>query len=466
MKKFFPLLLFLVFCTSAVHARVVTGTVSSGKQKLSGVLVSDGTNFTKTNRSGKFTFSIEDDAAFVYIITPSGYAGEWSSGVPAFYQPVQDKNEFAFDLVRLQQSDTYHIIAVGDPQPRMPEQFEKFAGQPLDDMVSTAASLKNMTVGIALGDICFDRFDLMERWKPAIVKTGIPFYTAVGNHDHDREFTDDKNSIKKYREMLGPENYALFLGKDIMIVLDNIIYDGGRSNYDEGYTDAVIDWVEKLMKYVPADADIYVAQHSPLNGRLNRKMVVNYDKMLKALEGHEVLFISGHNHINGNFEYAENVREHNVSAICGTWWETYYSKDGTPSGYKVYTKADDHLTWYFKSLGHDKDYQFDVYLPGTCRLNPESFVVNVWDYDPCWRVEWYEDGVYMGIMQQVQEYCPAHEAELKAIYEPQGKMPSEYKRTVTASHYFAERPGDGTQEIMVKVTDRFGNVMTEKVLLK
>lgn len=466
MKKIVFFSLILAMLALDIDARVVSGSVVSGKKKLSGVIVSDGTNFTKTSKNGKFTFDIKDDAPFVYIMTPSGYVADWSTGVPAFYQKAADKDEFVFDLIETAPADTYNIIAIGDPQPKYDEQFAKFAGEPLGDIIETIPTLKGVTVGVVLGDVCYDKFHLMRKWKTEIVRAGVPFYTAPGNHDHDKRYTDDVQSINVYREILGPENYAVFLGDDIMIVLDNIIYDGGRSNYKEGYTDAVIAWVEGLMKYVDDDSDIYVVQHSPLNGRNNKKMTINHDKMLKLLQGHKVTFMSGHNHINGNFEYAENVREHNVAAICGTWWETYHCKDGTPSGYKVYTKADDALTWYYKSVGRDKSFQFEVYAPGQCRENPASVVVNVWDYDPCWRVEWYQDGVYMGLLKQVEEYCPLHAADLKAIYDKQGVEPAVHKLTMKASHYFAATPTEGASEILIKVTDRFGNVMNQTLSLK
>ena len=58
------------------EARKVTGSVKCGENKLEGVIVTDGTNFTKTLKSGKFTFDIDDNAEFVFIITPSGYGAE------------------------------------------------------------------------------------------------------------------------------------------------------------------------------------------------------------------------------------------------------------------------------------------------------------------------------------------------------------------------------------------------------
>jgi hypothetical protein len=464
MRRILTAILSLVTIASALQARTVTGSVTSGKKKLAGVVVTDSKNFTQTSRKGEFTLEIEDDAAFVYIITPSGYAGDWSSGSPAFYQKADGCDNFEFDLKFIGDCEKYNIIAVGDPQPRSDKHFSEFAGRPLEDMVQTASSLEGVTVGIALGDVCYDVLPLQQAWKKEIVRTAIPFYTAIGNHDHDRKFTDDYNSVLAYRENLGPENYALFLGDDVLIVLDNIIYNG-RSNYDEGYTDDILDWVEGLMGYVHEDAHVYVVQHSPLNGRGSR-MIINHGRMLELLKDHKATFMSGHNHITGNFEYGDNIREHNIAAICGTWWDTYHCKDGTPRGYKVYTKEDGKLTWYYKSIDRDRTFQFEVYAPGQCREHPDCVVVNVWDFDPAWRVEWYQDGEYKGLMEQVEDYSPLHTADLKAVYDRIGQEPSEHKFTIKADHFFAVRPSDKAKTIKIKVTDRFGNVFTEELPLR
>ena len=66
----------------------------------------------------------------------------------------------------------------------------------------------------------------------------------------------------------------------------------------------------------------------------------------------------------------------------------------------------------------------------------------------------------------IMEFCPSHEAELKAIYEPLGKEPYEHKWTTKSWHYFAETMKEGTKEVMVKVTDRFGKIMTQTLSLE
>ena len=76
--------------------------------------MTDGVNFTQTRKNGKFSLDINDDAEYVYIVTPSGYAGDWSSGVPAFYQSAPGNSRFDFNLIRTGDCEDYHLLAIGD----------------------------------------------------------------------------------------------------------------------------------------------------------------------------------------------------------------------------------------------------------------------------------------------------------------------------------------------------------------
>ena len=455
MKKIlFTLLSFVLIC-SAAQARKVSGTVTSGEEKLSGVIVTDGTNFTQTKPNGKFKFEIEDDAQFVYIITPSGYAADWSSGVPAFYRAAEGVSKFSFDLKKLEGvGSSYNLIAVGAPQPRTDAHFEIFAGKPLDDLAATAQSLEGITIGFSLGDMCWDVLPLLDKLKGAITRTGIPFYPVVGNHDHDRDASGDLNGTAAYRAKMGPENYAFWVGNDMVIALDNIIYDAKRK-YKEGYADHVLRFVKGLLKYVPMSSDLYVAQHSPVLGRVEtRTRIINATDLISMLRGHKVTFISGHNHVNDHFEFEKDITEQNVAAICGAWWDTQHCKDGTPRGYKVFTKKDGKLSWYFKAEGHDKDFQVEIFKPGQMPMHPNSVVANVWDWDPQWKVEWYEDGQYMGTMDRVTDLSPLYTQEINKAYE--GKTISDYKKPAPAQHYFAATPSQYAKKVMVTVESRFG----------
>ena len=164
LKKVLPFILVLAGMCLSVEARPVKGTVKSGKERLAGVIVTDGVNFTATRKNGSFSFEISDNAEFVYIVTPSGYCGDWSSGVPAFYKTASGQDRFDFQLQRLKEAEPYHIIAIADPQPHTDSHFAEFAGEPLSDLGSTAASLEGQVVGLALGDISWDRIELLDKY--------------------------------------------------------------------------------------------------------------------------------------------------------------------------------------------------------------------------------------------------------------------------------------------------------------
>ena len=454
-------------------ARTVTGKVVCGQQKLSNVIVTDGFKFTKTKKNGEFKMNLADSAKFVYIVTPSGYAGDWSTGAPQFYHKLDDRDTYTFDLIKTGDPSTrYNIVAVGDPQPSKDRHCDEFDGEPLEDLCQTISGLEGPTVGLVLGDVCFNVYRLMARWKQSIVRTGIPFYAVPGNHDHVHEFDTDRKSTETYTEYFGPENYAFFIGKDVVIMLDNIIHGlRNKHKYTEGYSDEQLAWVKALLKYIPKGADIYVGQHSPTNGRAylsggkETDMILKGCDFLSLFEDRNVHIISGHNHINMNFQYAPNIVEHNVAAICGTWWDAYHCKDGTPRGYKVYTKKDGILTWYYKSVGKDKDFQYEIFRPGETKKNPESVVVNLWDYDRNWRVLWFEDGVHKGSMKRVKEYNPLHTAEVEATFAKKGKPVTNWKKTTKSNHYFAAKPSEGAKKITIIISNPFGKEWVENINL-
>ena len=246
MKRLIAVLLAALTIGSVAEARKVSGKVISGKENLKGVIVTDGEHFTQTKKSGKFSFDINDEAEFVYIVTPAGYAADWSSGVPAFYQRAEGKDNFVFDLLKTDNSGNYSIIAVSDPQTKSKKHFAQFSALPMEELTETAGKLEGAVAGIILGDICWDSLELLEDYKKEIVRTGVPFYPVVGNHDHELAAKGDMETTAVYRKAMGPENYAFFLGKDLVIVLDNIIYDT-QKQYKEGYAPHVLNWVRGLM---------------------------------------------------------------------------------------------------------------------------------------------------------------------------------------------------------------------------
>ena len=144
----------------------------------------------------------------------------------------------------------------------------------------------------------------------------IPFYPVIGNHDHDKEILSDKASAHTYEKYFGPAYYAFQLGKVYCIVLDNILYEGNKK-YTEALTEEQIQWVGQLLKYLPENAPILIATHSPFY-YADRGIIPGGEELFGILKNHPVSLISGHTHLNSNHEIKPGIIEHNIGAICGT----------------------------------------------------------------------------------------------------------------------------------------------------
>ena len=446
-------ILILAFAAEC-HSRIVEGIVRCGDTVLEGIAVSDGESFTSTDKTGKFSLDITDTAEFIFIITPAGYVADWSSGVPAFYQKAKEKDFFEFELMEYGTDlNNYNMVVMADPQTHDQDHFSKFMAEPMSDLCTTISHLPYPAIGLTLGDICWDKIDIISEYKKGITQTGIPFYPVVGNHDHMAYCKGDMESSSEYRSYLGPENYAFFIGNDVVIVLDNIIYDTDFK-LELGYAPHVLELVEKVMRFVHAEADVFIAQHA--NCVRNYGRIKNLDKLLTLLEGHDVKILSGHTHINGNRILSERAVEHNIAAICGAWWDTRHSIDGTPRGYKVYTHSNDVLSWYYKPVDYDASYIAEIFMPGEAQLHPESVVINVWDWDESWLVEWWQDGVHMGSVTPANEVSPVFVREINDAYSSYGLEIPSWKRERPCGHNFVMTPGEGAKEVKVSVKTRFG----------
>lgn len=463
MRRIFFVILMLAAVIYNVDARKIKGSVKCDSESLEDVIVTDGYNFTTTRANGTFSFEIDDSAEFVYIVTPSGYVADWSSGVPAFYQRISDKKRYDFNLQRMSGGKDYHIIAVSDPQTHSDSQFEEFAAAPLADMTQTAKALKGDVIGLVLGDISWDRIEVLDMYKERIVDVGVPFYPVVGNHDNEAYVEGDKEASATYRKKMGPENYAFYVGNEVVIVLDNIIYNTGFK-CGVGYTDDIIRWVRGLLQLLPSDIGLYVARHAPIGHEGSD--TVNEPELLAMLEGHKVNFLAGHTHVNRNRQISEDIYEHNVAAMCGAWWDTAHCIDGTPRGYKVLSMTDGQLSWYYKPVGYDRGHIAEIVLQDASDAHPQRILANVWDWDPLWKVTWYEDGTYMGEMLQVSETSPIYESEIKAVYDALGKKIPNWKRARKSNHNFAATPSSSAKTVTISIESRFGEKFTRTITLR
>lgn len=473
MNRFFSILIILFFAVT-LNGKPVTGVVQSKGDYLENVVVTDGYTFTKSDQNGHFKLDVNPEAGFVYIFTPTGYTPVRVNGISQFFKKIeQSTDKVVFELEPTGCRD-YALIAVGDPQTKTAEQFDLFEKRVLPDIKATVDNYAKMgiyTVTLYLGDVVWDSMSLFNNHKEAINRLEAPVYAAIGNHDHQRELKGDKLSGTAFGDCFGPAYYGFNLGNNYIIVLDNIVYDTNKL-YVEDVTQQQVDWLKGYLGFIPENANVYIAMHAPV-GRFwieGFKPSNGHQQILDLFSGRKLSFITGHTHINSNLEVIPGVIEHNVASSCGAFWKLFYTMDGTPSGYQIFEMNEKNPEWYFKTIGKGRDFQMELYPVGAFTIKPDAIVAKVWNWDPEWRVEWYQDGRYMGAMEQFKSIDPKYQTSMQELVKEGQVSQSDfekgnYLKPRTTFFFFAAVPDKDAKEIKVVATDRFGKKYNDTILL-
>lgn len=456
---------------------VVKGKVHQGGKGIANVAVTDGYNIVLTDTSGKYTLNTNAIAEFVYISVPRGYEIPQEKGIAQFFKPLNkaaSKFTADFELQTLAQDDTKHnFIVWADPQIIDKQDAEQLVNKTAPDVKSLLATYdKNILFhGIGCGDLVWDKFELYDDYKKAVALAGIPFYQVIGNHDMDLTARTDDGSGQTFKSLFGPTYYSYNRGEVHYVVLDDVFFIGTAKKYIGYLTETQLQWLEQDLQHVKPGSTVVVAVHIPVNSGEKRRMnlkeesiggvVSNRKELYRLLKPFKAHILSGHTHICEKV-IEGNVMEHVHGAVCGAWWTGPICSDGTPNGYGVYEVNGSEIQWYYKSVGHMRDHQLRVYKTGAVAEKPNEFVANVWNWDPEWKVEWYEDGVKKGEMRQEMGLDPL---SVQLHLGPQ--LPAKHKwvdPTVT-DHLFFAKPSANARQIKVEATDRFGNVYAETLAL-
>jgi hypothetical protein len=449
-------------------AGIVKGRVTAAGKGIGGVVMSDGYTVITTGKNGDYEIALHSDAQFVFMSIPAGYHIPHEKGIARFYQPVsksQSAQTANFQLQKNEQDDTRHALIVwADTQMVKDEDALTLVNVSAPDTAAEIRSLGNIPVhGITVGDLVHDRFDLFDDYARAVEITGIPFFQVIGNHDMTYAARTDEGSQQQFRQLFGPGYFSFNRGKVHYIMLDDVFFTGRGHSYIGYLTEVQLSWLEKDLQHVAAGSTVIVSLHIPTNTGLREReglkedpaggVVSNRDHLYKLLQPYKAHIMSGHTHWNENWE-KDNIMEHNHGTVCGAWWRPQaVAADGTPNGYAVYEINGDDIKWYYKSTGKPKDYQMSLYEPGRVKAKANAVVANVWNWDSRWKVEWWEDGVHKGTMEQLRCQDPV--------------VVSAYpvNMHVYSDHFFAAVPAAGAREVKIKATDRFGQVYEEKIQL-
>jgi len=463
LRHFFLLTGGLIYTTKSTFAfadvtkQRIKGKVTAQGKALADVSVSDGITVVRTDRKGRFELPYNEQARFIFISVPAGYEFPHEKGLARHYYNLAEKNEgnYNFKLTPLATNDNKHKFLIwADPQVKDETDVAIMMKESVPDVQQLLQSMSAGTLihGIGVGDLVWDNHKLFPQYSEAVAAMNIPFFQALGNHDMDYRQGDDNTSDVTFQKMYGPTYYSFNRGKVHYVVLDDVRYLGKEREYDGHVSQQQLDWLKQDLSFVPKDHLIILNLHIPVANR-----VKNRADLYALLKGYQVHIMSGHTHYNQNV-IEDGIYEHIHGTVCGAWWTGPICSDGAPAGYGVYEVDGTNLTWYYKATGLQAAHQVSIHV--TTLTNQKRLIANVWNWDPAWKVEWWADEQYMGILENTKGLDPTALTLFKGKALPARRPFVEPTKT---DHLFATHFKPEVKIIKVVATDRFGNKYQNQV---
>lgn len=520
---------FAAAAAMAALAQNVTGTVTCGGAGVSGVAVSDGINVVTTDKQGRYALQTDKANGYVFISIPRGYTVDMADGFnPQFWQKLSDaKVETAevhnFKLTYSPADDYVMIIGADSHLARRIGDRKTYKNGYIASLKyekEKAAESQLPTYSMILGDLTWDNFwyankytlrNFMEDQRK--MHYPVPLFPVIGNHDNDPAVPHSANTdflaAKLWRDVVCPNYYSYNLGKVHYVVLDNIVYQNdtlpagkkarkgvwGQRNYNAAVTEQQINWLRQDLALVDKQMPVVVCSHIP-TFRINRNFstfgsLQNYKELASCFDGFKnVHFVSGHTHVNFNAHPSEypHIMEHNIAAICASWWitgkltGTDMCTDGSPAGYSRWIVRGDSIEWKYASIEDRSDPQMRVLdmntvkqflatnadavalsktfkqMPTYDAFEENSVLINVFAWDDDWKLEVTENGTALPTAR-LHAIDPAY---LLAYALPRHKRgenvaPQHHHGTL---HIFKAVASSPTTPVTVKVTDTFGHTYT------
>lgn len=512
----------------------IKGKVTADGKPLEGVLVSDGVQIVKTGKNGRYSIDSEKKDSTVFVIVPSGYAPLSKDGIkPEFWalltKPASKTEKHDFRLTKQDQSNytalfltDFHLInelEYGDLKRSVDEVIPAFCN------AASEAEKNGPVYFFNIGDFAMDKyfyendFNLFDAYR-FLVENNWPkhlMYSVSGNHDNDGGVqtgeNNDKSCAWQYRRTFGPDRYAVNIGKDHWVLLDDIVYlnelpalkeEGikGKRNYLKTLTDEQLEWLEEDLKYVPDDYRVKIVMHVPAFYP-TRNHAVNLDcKILDRLDAmcsrwEQVEIYSGHMHQNGNCssDLYPRFMQYCFAATSGAIWKfapgyplmgldggdasvisCQYNSNGTHDmKYLSYAHGEKYFRAYDMNSVIDA-YKADKRIARQQKLYPlridygsrqyRNYVyVNYWAWVPGDSVEMYENGKSLDVIACTDEDPLVNFAYYLPRFDGKG-MPkfNEGHAHRYCNNMFAAKASKAGSDVLIIIKDKGGKVKHTETL--
>lgn len=489
----------------------VWGLVSCEGKGIPGVVVSDGVEVVATDSRGVYQMSSSKQNGYVFISVPSGYEVAARGVLPQFHKQVAKSayvcERIDFNLYESGDQTKHTMLYFGDMhmanRTKDRAQFRTFTSEINEYMKANSAA---KVYAITLGDMTWDQFwytnayGFDEYLNDVNAIEGLQIFHTIGNHDHDMNATGDFYTVAKFREKICPNYYSFNVGDIHYVVLDDIectnasasTTDGSVRSYKNNLTSEILDWLKKDLSFVSKTTPLVVTLHAPVHDRNGNASIGNNSVFLSLIYDYNTTIVSGHSHVLYNVVKSKYV-EQNSGAVCAAWWwagkynPTFnIGTDGAPNGYRITSVSGKEQNSLFKAIGRPEDYQFRAYDRNSICINAANYgvqperesilfeedygsyrtassanevIVNVWDWDPSWKVEMFENGKALSVSQMSGSYDPAFliAYTIPRLLENNGVTWHSSK----TNHLFKAAASSATSSVEIKVTDDEGRVYTQ-----
>lgn len=374
----------------------------------------------------------------------------------------------AMASAQLASNEGFNLIVVGDPQPQTKAQLRELEQVIIPQIATIVEEYKAQsdrpTAILLTGDVVWDTIRFLPRVKSAFESLGVEVFAVIGNHDHNRAFfRKDARAERPYVKTFGSRNQCFMLGETLFVTLDNIMFNPNKT-YCEEVDGEQLAWLESVMADHTEAKRVAVCMHASATDFRDETIKPYAQPIVDIVGDRELHFVTGHRHRHNTADHSAKLYEHSVAQVSGNLWFAPICSDGMPRGVFCIEERDGEWRWHHRMLGRGADQRLVIWREGQVEGSEEYVVVKVVGWDDKWRVEWSENGVKMGAMEQVEMYDPdyMHYVEYEADY---GKKYMErLRRSATLrSHYYRLRRSTKNSEITITATDRFGRKFEAKL---